>query len=91
MEAIGTFRLQLKTGFYLDLFDTFVVPSFGHNFISISSLDKFGFLYSFGNNKVSLYQNSNLIGSGSLIDTLYMLDVICSYDEILQTNSHGTK
>ena len=91
VETIGTFRLQLKTGFYLDLFETFVVPSFRRNLISISSLDKFGFSCSFGNNKVSLYQNSNLIGSGSLIDNLYMLDVNCSYNEILQTNSRGTK
>jgi len=44
VKAIGTFRLQLKTGFYLDLFETFVVPSFRRNLISISSLDKFGFL-----------------------------------------------
>jgi len=70
MEAIGTFRLQLKTGFYLDLFETFVVPSFQRNLISISSLDKFGFSFSFGNNKVSLYQNSNMVGSSSLIDNL---------------------
>ena len=91
MEAIGTFRLQLKTRSYLHLFETFVVPSFRQNLISISSLDKFGFSCSFGNNKVSLYQNSNLIGSGSLIDNLYMLDVNCSYNEILQISSHGTK
>ena len=91
VEAIGTFRLQLKTGFYLDLFETFVVPSFRWNLISISSLDKFGFSCSFGNNKVSLYQNSNMVGSGSLIDNLYMLDVVSSYNEILQISSHGTK
>ena len=47
MEAIGTFRLQLKTRFYLDLFETIVVPSFRWNLISISSLDKFGFSCSF--------------------------------------------
>ena len=40
VEPIGTFRLHLKTGFYLDLFETFVVPSFRRNMISISSLDK---------------------------------------------------
>ena len=91
VEAIGTFGLQLKTGFYLDLFETFVVPSFRRNLISISSLDKFGFSCSFGNNKVSLYQNSNMVGSGSLIDNFYMLDVVSSYNEILQINSHGTK
>ena len=44
MEAIGTLRLQLKTGFYLNLFETFVVASLRQNLISISSLDKFGFL-----------------------------------------------
>ena len=65
VEAIGTFRLHLKTRFYLDLFETFFVPSFRWNLISISSLDKFGFSYSFGNDKVSLYQNSNMVGSGS--------------------------
>jgi len=82
----------LKIGFYLDLFDTFVVPSSRENLISISNLNKFDFSCPFGNNKVSsLYQNSNLIGSGSLSNNLYMLDVICSYDEILQTKSHRTK
>ncbi|RDY11434.1 hypothetical protein CR513_03907, partial [Mucuna pruriens] len=39
VEVIGTFKLQLKTGFYLDLFETF-----RWNLISISSLDKFDFL-----------------------------------------------
>jgi len=91
MHAIGTFRLQLKTGFYLDLFETFVVPSFRRNLISISILDKFGFSCSFRNNKVSLYKNSNMAGSGSLIDNLYMLNVVSSYNEILQISSHGTK
>ena len=75
----------------MDLFETFAVPSFRRNLISISSLDKFGFSCSFGNNKVSLYQNSNMVGSGSLIDNLYMLDVVSSYNEILQISSHGTK
>ena len=89
--AIGTFRLQLKTGFYLDLFETFVVPSFRWNLISISSLDKFGFSYSFRNNKVSLYQNSNIDSSGSLIDNIYMFDVVRSYTAIQETSSHGTK
>ena len=91
VAAIGTFRLQLKTRFYLDLFETFVVPSFRQNLISISGLDKFGFSYSFGNKKVSLYQNLNMVGFGSLIDNLYMLDVVSSYNEILQISSHGTK
>ncbi|RDX67607.1 hypothetical protein CR513_53502, partial [Mucuna pruriens] len=60
------------------------------NFISISSLDKFGFSCSFGNNKVSLYQNSNVVGFGSLVDNLYMLDVVSSHNKILQISSRGT-
>ena len=39
VEAIGTFRLQLKTRFYLDLFETFVASSFRWSLISISSFD----------------------------------------------------
>ena len=89
VEVIGTFRLQLKIGFYLNLFKTFVVPSFRRNLISI--LDKFGFSCSFENNKVSLYQNLNMVDFGSLIDNLYMFDVISSYNEILQISSHGRK
>ncbi|RDX74296.1 hypothetical protein CR513_45977, partial [Mucuna pruriens] len=41
--------------------------------------------------KESLYQNSNVVGSDSLIDNLYMLDVVSSYNEILQIGSRGTK
>ncbi|RDY12485.1 hypothetical protein CR513_02716, partial [Mucuna pruriens] len=40
---------------------------------------------------LNLYQNSNVVGSGSLIDNLYMLDVVSSHNEILQTGSRGTR
>ena len=39
MEAIGTYRLILNTGFYLDLMDTFYVPSISRNLVSLSKLD----------------------------------------------------
>lgn len=87
VEAIGKFRLLLKTGFYLDLDGTFIVPSFRRNLISISPLDKFGFSCSFGNGKFSLFRDSNLVGSGSLssYDNLYSIDTIASYNELLST------
>lgn len=91
VEAIGTFRLLFKTGCYLDLFETYVAPSIRRNLISISVLDKFGFSCSFGNNKFSLSNNSNIVGYGSLIDNLYMLDIERSSTEILQIESRGTK
>ena len=55
VEVIRTFRLLLKSGTYLDLNETFVVPSFRRNLISIFVLDKFGYTCSFGNNKFSFF------------------------------------
>ena len=49
VEAIGTFRLLLKTGYYLDLKDTFLVPYFRWNLVFVSVLDKFRYCCSFGN------------------------------------------
>ncbi|CAJ2653575.1 unnamed protein product [Trifolium pratense] len=89
VEAIGTFRLLLKTDFHLDLVETFVAPSIRRNLISISILDKFGYTCSFGNNKFSLSYDSNVVGYGSLNDNLYMLDIECPYNKIMQVESHG--
>ena len=71
VKAIGIFKLQLDSGCILDLEETFVVPSFRQNLISVSCLDKFGYCYSFRNGMFSLYLNSNIIGTGSLTDKLY--------------------
>ena len=52
VEAIRTFRLLLKTRVYLDLKETYVVPSFRQNLISIFVLDKSRYYCSFGNLKL---------------------------------------
>ena len=77
VQAIGKFRLLLKTG----------------NLISVSALDKFGFSCSFGNGIFSLFHDSKLVGSGSLLlnDNLYTIDSITSYNESLQLSSQGIK
>ena len=49
-KAIETFRLLLKIGFYLDLNETYVVPSFRQSLVSISILNKYGYSCSFENN-----------------------------------------
>ncbi|RVW97032.1 Retrovirus-related Pol polyprotein from transposon TNT 1-94 [Vitis vinifera] len=54
VNAIGLFRLQLDSGCTLDLEETFVVPSFKRNLISVSCLDKFGYCCSFGNGMSAL-------------------------------------
>ena len=88
VKAIGTFRLLLKTDCYLDLNETYVVLSFRRNLVSISTLDKFGYYCSLGNNKFSCFQDSNLIGTGSLYfhDNLYLIDTIASFNETLHVS-----
>ena len=93
VEAIGTFRLLLKTSVYLDLKETYVVPSFRQNLISISVLDKSRYHCSFGNSNFSLSLNLNVIGTSSLSvhDNLYLLNVVASFNETLYTSTHSTK
>jgi len=69
------------------------VPSFRRNLISVSYLDKSSYSCSFGNNEFSLSFNSNIVGTGSLLayDNLYLLDTVTTYNETLNTESHGTK
>ena len=75
VKAIGTFRLLLNTSYYLDLNKSFIVQSFRRNLTSISTLDKFGYSYSFGNNKFSFFHDSKMVGTSSLsgYNNLYLL------------------
>ena len=93
VEAIGAYKLLLKTSVYLDLKETYVVPSFRRNLISISVLDKFRYCRSFGNSNFGLSLNSNVIGIGSLFvhDNLYLLDIVASFNETLHASAYGTK
>ena len=45
VEAVRTYRLILDTGFHLDLFDTFYVPSISRNLGSLSKLDVVGYSF----------------------------------------------
>ena len=89
VEGFKTFRLLLRILFYLDLNETFIVPSFRWNLISISVLNKFGFSCSFGNSKFSIFQDLKLVSSRSLLvyDNLYLLDIIASFNESLHIST----
>ena len=90
VKAIDLFRLQLDSGYTLDLEETFVVPSFRLNLIFVSCLDKYGYFCSFGNGMVSLYLNSSVIGIGSLTDKLYKLNMKASNgNETLHSSNYG--
>lgn len=78
----------------MDLDETVYVPSFRRNLIYISSLDKSGYTCSFGHEVFSLYQNSNIIGTGYLVDSLYKLDLDAShlkFNKTLHVDNSGTK
>ena len=77
----------------MDLNETFIVPSFRRNLISISTLDKFDYSCSFGNNKFNFFHDSKMIGTGSLsgYDNLYLLDTTASFNESLHLSTRGIK
>ena len=80
VEKMGDINLVLASGFQLVSNDTFYVPSFKRNLISVSCLDKLGFSFSFGDRKINKMLNSQIIAYGSLVDSLYKLSL--DYDNI---------
>ena len=61
--------------------------------ISIYVLDKLGYYFLFGNSKFSFSLNSNVIGIGSISvhDNLYLLDIVPSFNETLYISTCGNK
>jgi len=74
MEAIGTCSLVLS-GFILCLENTFYVPSFSKNLISVSKLAPLGFSFNFSDFGLSLISKSRIIGSCALLDGLYFIEL----------------
>jgi GAG-pre-integrase domain len=83
LEAVGTLRLILKSGFILNLHDVVYIPSMIRNLISVSRLDACGFIFQFENNELRLYHNSKYISSRLLCDNLYKLCLDYSFFESL--------
>ena len=74
IEGIGTYRLILDSGYYLDLPQTLYVPSLSRNLVSVSKLDVNGFSFKIGKGCFSLFnKDDSFIGSGTLMDGLYRL------------------
>ncbi|KAK3015762.1 hypothetical protein RJ639_005496 [Escallonia herrerae] len=85
VEAVGTLRLVLESGFNLDLVDTVYVSSMTRNLISVSRLDANGYSFKFENKGFSLFLYSRVIGSGLLERNLYKLLLNASFTESLKT------
>jgi hypothetical protein len=78
VEYIGTAKLLLASGHFLDLKGTAFVPSIRRNLISISLLDKCGYIFEIGNGMVTIYYDSVMVGSGFLCDGLYKINLMPS-------------
>lgn len=96
VRAIGTYRLVLATGFELTLNNTLFVSSISRNLVSLSRLDKEGFIFHFGNRSLCMYKDNILLGTGYLCDGLYRLSLDSMFEQSLLTlhvsvrSKHGT-
>ena len=71
--------------------DTFYVPSITGNLISLSKLDIAGYSSKFGNGCFSLFKRTFMIGSDTLYDGLYKLNLDNLYVETLMTLHHNIR
>ena len=89
IEGIGTYRLILDTGCYLDLEKCLYVPDCARNLVSVGKLDNVGFDVKIGNNTFSLYKRNTFYGSGVLIDNLYRFNLDVNFVESLFHVEHS--
>ena len=87
VEAIGTCRLVLSSGFILKLEKTFYVPSFSMNLISISRLVPLRFSFNFTYSSFSLSNKSKVIGYGALSDSLFHIQL---HNDVTYNSMHVT-
>ena len=70
---VGDVILILDFGFRLMPKDTFYVPSFRRNLVSVSCLDKYDYSFEIKSNVISLFLDSNKVGCYYMSNGLYRL------------------
>ena len=70
---MGDVILIVDSGFRLMLKDTFYVPSFRRNLVSVSCLDKYDYSFEIKSNVISLFLDSNKVGCCYMSNGLYKL------------------
>ena len=73
VEAVGTYKLVLNSGFVLDLDKTFYIPSFSRNLVLVSRLLPFGFGFNFLGTTFHLLKDSVIVGDRILNDGVFKL------------------
>ena len=90
--ALGVVNLKLLSGDYLSLEECHYVPSIVKNIISVSCLDKMGYILIIKDKIFSIYLGSKLVVTAPLVNGLYLIDV-SSYnlqmDVILKKSKQG--
>ena len=77
--------LILDSGFRLMLKDTFYVPSFRRNLVSVSCLDKYDYYFEIKSNVISLFLDSNKVGCCYMSNGLYRLCLSPKYIYVAYT------
>ena len=67
--------MYLSIKIFLELQDVVYIPSIKRNLISVPILDRLGYSFLFGIEKVKLYRDSLLIGTRILCGSLYILEL----------------
>ncbi|KAG6661118.1 hypothetical protein CIPAW_03G151800 [Carya illinoinensis] len=80
VEHIGTVRLILVSKHVLNLSNTAFIPSIRRNLISVSVLDKCGYVFYFGNRKVTIFYDYVVAGTATFYDGLYKIDLLPTLD-----------
>nr|GEZ35203.1 retrovirus-related Pol polyprotein from transposon TNT 1-94 [Tanacetum cinerariifolium] len=89
IKDVGTYRLKLDTGFYLDVMNTLYVPLISRNLIFIPRLDVNRYTFGGGNGHFNLYKDKSFVSYGILIDNLYKLKLDDVFSESLFTVEHS--
>lgn len=66
VEDVKIFILVLNSRFILDLKNTFCIPSFSRNLVSISKLANVGFVFHFENYIFNIFKNKNVVSASFL-------------------------
>ena len=70
---VGDVFLILDSDFRLMLKDTFYIPSFRWNLVSVSYLDMYDYSFEIKNNVIALFLNSNKVGCYNMSNGLHIL------------------
>ena len=83
VEQIGVISLYLSIGYCLKLKNVIFVLSVRRNLVSTTCLDQNGYFCYFENKIFKLFHDSSVVGTSTLIDGLYRIDLDFDFDKTI--------